>query len=531
MEFVELSGGNWIGTTFSREGADTFTAMNPAGQEGLEPPFYSATEAEVGRALELAQRAFRDYRRVSPERKADFLEGIAAGVEALGDALIQRAAAETGLPEARLQGERTRTTNQLLMFAGVVREGSWVDARIDHAQPERQPLPKPDLRRMLIPLGPVAVFGASNFPFAFSTAGGDTASALAAGCPVVYKAHPAHPGTSEMVARVILEAAEKAGLPEGVFSLLHGAGPAVGLALVKHPLTQAVAFTGSLRAGRALFDAAAARPTPIPVYAEMGSINPVFVLPGALSERGEAIAAGLAGSVTLGVGQFCTNPGLVVGLGDEAMTRFVEEVGSQLQETAPGTMLYPGIQKAFEEGVARVVEISGVRTVGRSSTPPITERTEGGAVAFTTDAATFLQEKALSDELFGPATLLVTAASKGKMLELARNLEGHLTATIHGTEADLQAYGELVAVLETKVGRLLFNGFPTGVEVCPSVNHGGPYPATTDVRTTSVGTAAITRFARPLCYQDFPPAALPDALKDGNPRGIWRLVDGELTKD
>ena len=295
MEQAELTGGNWIGGVLSREGADTFTAINPAGQAGLEPPFYSATEAEVGRALELAQRAFWDYRERSPERKADFLEGIAAGIGALGDALIRRAAAETGLPEGRLQGERTRTTNQLRMFAGVVREGSWVDARIDHAQPERQPTPKPDLRRMLIPLGPVAVFGASNFPFAFSTAGGDTASALAAGCPVVYKAHPAHPGTSEMVARVILEAAEKAELPEGVFSLLHGAGPAVGLALVKHPLTQAVAFTGSLRAGRALFDAAAARPAPIPVYRRDGLHQPGVRAPRRALRAGRGDSGGARG--------------------------------------------------------------------------------------------------------------------------------------------------------------------------------------------------------------------------------------------
>src|SRR5499427_6959579 len=394
------------------------------------------------------------------------------------------------------------------MFADLIREGSWVDARIDTPLPDRRPIPKPDLRRMLVPVGPVAVFGSSNFPLAFSVAGGDTASALAAGCPVVVKAHPAHPGTSEMVARAIASAVAATGMPAGVFSMLHGVGHEVGLGLVKHPLTRAVGFTGSLRGGRALFDAAASRPDPIPVYAEMGSVNPVFVLPGALRERAEAIAEGLKNSVTLGVGQFCTCPGLAVGLLDENFARFADKLGGLIAGAQPGTMLYPGILEGYEAGVKRLSDLEGLQTT-QSRIEPDAAKTEARPAVFSTNARTFMRHHELREEVFGPSTVVVSCDSRQEMERVARNLEGHLTATIHGTAEDLRDYDWLVSILENKAGRLIFNGYPTGVEVCASMHHGGPYPATTDSRSTSVGTAAINRFVRPIAYQNFPQSLLP----------------------
>jgi NADP-dependent aldehyde dehydrogenase len=416
------------------------------------------------------------------------------------------------------------------MFADLIREGSWVDARIDRAIPDRQPLPKPDIRRMLIPIGPVVVFGASNFPLAFSVAGGDTASAMAAGCPVILKAHPAHPGTSELVARAIVKAAAEAEMPAGVFSMLYDAGHEIGVALVKHPLTRAVGFTGSLRGGRALFDAAASRPDPIPVYAEMGSVNPVFILPGALRERAEAIAEGLKNSVLLGVGQFCTSPGLAVGLLDENFARFAETLGGLFAGAQPGTMLYPGILQGYEAGVKRLGALEGLKAT-QSRIEPDAEKTEARPAVFSTNARTFARHHELGEEVFGPSTVVVSCNTREEMEQIARTLEGHLTATIHGAADDLRDYARLVSILENKVGRLIFNGYPTGVEVCASMQHGGPYPATTDSRSTSVGTAAIHRFARPVCYQNFPQEALPVELRNVNQRGLWRLVDNQLTKD
>ncbi len=489
-----------------------------------------ATDALINQALAAAANAAEPYRHATPEARAAFLERIGEEIMALGDQLLEAAHTETALPiAARLAGERARTVNQLKMFAELIREGSWVEARIDRAIPDRQPIPKPDLRRILIPLGPVVVFAASNFPLAFSVAGGDTASALAAGCPVVVKAHPAHPATSDLVGQAIAKAAQATGMPAGVFSLVHGTSNDVGAALVKHPQTQAVGFTGSLRAGRALFDLAAARPAPIPVYAEMGSTNPVFLLPGALRERAEAIAEGLKNSVTLGVGQFCTCPGLAVGVRDENFALFSARLNELMSGAAPGVMLYPGIRNAFETGVTTLSAIGGVATV-RSASPANAENAEAAPTVFTTDAATFAKNHALGEEVFGPATVVIDCASVEEMKQIAENLEGHLTATIHGTAEDLREYAWLVAILERKAGRVLFNGFPTGVEVCPSMQHGGPYPATTDSRTTSVGTAAIQRFARPVCYQNFPDEALPAELQNTNPRGIWRLVDNQLTQ-
>jgi len=498
---------------------------------GTTTKFEEATVADVNRAFEAAEAAFEEFRRLPAERRAGFLEAIAEEIEALGDELLSAANSETALPIAeRLIGERGRTMNQLKLFAALIREGSWVSARIDRAIPDRKPAPKPDIRRMLIPIGPVAVFSASNFPLAFSVAGGDSASALAAGCPVVLKAHPAHPATSELTAAAIVRAAKKTGIPPGVFSLLQSSRNEIAIEVVRHPLAKAVAFTGSLRAGRALFDAAARRPDPIPVYAEMGSSNPVFLLPGALKERGETIAQGMAASVSLGGGQFCTSPGLSFGIDDEYLTRFSEKLSELMRQAITPTMLHAGIAHSYEDAVGRWSKIDGVHTLRSTSTGDANKQQARPAL-FSTTVDTFERHPELGDELFGPSTLMVRCGSPEDLNAVARRLEGHLTATVHGTAEDLVQYAGLVSILERKVGRLIFNGFPTGVEVCPSMQHGGPYPATTDSRTTSVGTDAILRFARPLAYQNFPESSLPLELQNQNPRGIWRLIDGRLSKD
>ena len=510
-------------------GAPVDSAEGRFASGGTRAAFEEASSVHVDRALEAAEQASHEYRQLSAAQRAGFLDRIAEEIEHIGD-LVDVANLETALPPARLAGERTRTTGQLRMFANLVREGSWVDARIDRAVPDRKPLPKLDIRRMLIPIGPVAVFGASNFPLAFSVAGGDTASALAAGCPVVVKAHPAHPATSELVARAIVKAGKAGGMPPGVFSLIQSTRNDVATALVQHRHTKAVGFTGSLRAGRDLFDAAARRPDPIPVYAEMGSVNPVFLLAGALAERAEAIAEGLAASVTLGVGQFCTNPGVVVATGTDSLDRFMRRMEDLIGNAQPGTMLYPAIFQSYEAGVGRLSAVEGMRTV-RSSMAVAVQDARALPSLFETTAQTFLRHRALAEEVFGPSTVVVRCGSRAEMEAVARRLDGQLTATIHGTPADLADHAWLMAILEDKAGRLVVNGFPTGVEVCGSMQHGGPYPATTDSRTTSVGTAAILRFARPVAYQNFPQSSLPLELQDANPRGIWRQVDGELTKN
>jgi len=527
---MELHGKNLIGgKAAASAGTKTFSGVNPANGEQLKPPFHEATVAEADEALALAAKAFEEYRRQPAEKIAAFLDRVAEEIQKLGDALIQRASAETGLPEPRLQGERNRTVNQFKMFAELIREGSWLEATIDRAQPDRKPLPKVDLRRMLVPLGPVVVFGASNFPLAYSVGGGDTASALAAGCPVVVKAHPAHPGASELVARAIQSAVEATGMPNGVFSMVHGVSTEIGMRLVQHAAAKAVGFTGSLQGGRALFDAAAKRAEPIPVFSEMGSTNPVFILPGALKQNGKAIAEGLAQSVTLGVGQFCTNPGLAFGPASDDWRTFVARVGELASAVAPGVMLHQGISARFQEGTKKFQGVAGVSVAGKSSA----EATQGRASAmiFNTDSKTFRQQNILREEVFGPSTLLVNCGSTQELEQIARDLPGQLTATIHGTEEDLLEHANLVAILREKAGRLIFNQFPTGVEVCPSMQHGGPYPATTDARFTSVGTFAIKRFVRPVSFQNFPDAALPAELKNKNTRNIWRLVDGKLTKE
>jgi NADP-dependent aldehyde dehydrogenase len=526
---MELTGEQIIGSTFSKRGSKTFNAVNPVDDQRLEPSYYEAAAGEVDRAFQLAQEAFLIYRKKKPIEKTAFLERIADEILALGDELIRRCMQETALPEARLNGERGRTVNQLKLFARVLLEGSWVEARIDTAIPDREPVPKPDLRRMLIPLGPVGVFGAGNFPLAFSVAGGDTTSALAAGCPVVVKAHPAHPGTSEMVGRAILKAARQTSMPEGIFSLVHGQSVEAGLAIVNHPLAGAIGFTGSFKGGKALFGAAVRRPVPIPVYAEMGSTNPVFLLPGALKERGETIARGLAGSVTLGVGQFCTNPGLVFLIQSKEADDFINDAAAEISAVSAGTMLTGQIKASYNLGIETLSNIEGVEVKGKGK--PGKGVCHGTPLLLQTSAGVFLENPRLEEEVFGPSTLIVTAADKDQLMEAASCLRGHLTATIHHSGSELDEYAQLVDLLESRVGRLIIDGFPTGVEVCPSMHHGGPFPATTDVRTTSVGTAAIQRFARPVCYQDFPRASLPDELRDENPLKILRLVNGQWTRD
>jgi NADP-dependent aldehyde dehydrogenase len=526
---MTLRGKSLIAGQPSDTGNETFHARDPATGAALEPAFHAASAADVARAVDAAADAFSVYRRSPPADRARFLETIADEIEALGDALIARTTAETGLPAARITGERGRTCAQLRLFAATVREGSWVDARIDTALPDRHPAPRPDIRRMLKPVGPVVVFGASNFPLAFSTAGGDTASAFAAGCPVIVKAHPAHPGSGELVAGAILRAAETCGLRPGVFSFVHG-GPAIGVALVRHPATAAVGFTGSHAAGRALFDAANSRPHPIPVFAEMSSVNPVFVLPGALNERSEEIAQGLLASFTLGVGQFCTKPGLVFTLRGPDADAFADKLVRAVRQAEGGTMLTAGILGAFERRREELTAIDGVREMAAARAAAAGAAQVRPSVA-STDAAHFLAQPLLATEVFGPFMLVVSCRDADEMLACANALEGQLTATLHGTDADLADAGTLIEAAESCAGRVIINGFPTGVEVSPAINHGGPYPATTDVRFTSVGTAAILRFARPVCYQGFPDVLLPDELKNANPRGILRIVNGELTRD
>ena len=518
---AKLTGKNIIGGSLSGEGSIIFHAENPANASKLEPGFHEASEKEIWLAIEKAAAAFQVYRNKSGGERAEFLEQIAEEIIAIGDELITRCIEETGLPEARLKGERGRTVNQLKLFASYLRDGSWVDARVDKADPNRTP-PKPDIRSMQKAIGPVGVFGASNFPLAFSVAGGDTTSALAAGCTVVFKAHPAHPGTCEMVGMAISNAAKKTGMPEGTFSMVHGKSTAVGLAVVRHNLIKAIGFTGSYRGGKALFDVANSRPVPIPVYAEMGSTNPVFILPEAMRERKESIAKELAASVTLGVGQFCTNPGLV--FYQEQKQNFAESLTKVLQETAPGVMLNSSIQEAYYSGVEKLSKTKGVQTLVKGQAQG--NGCYAPAYLFQSSADTFLQDHSLEEEVFGPSTLTVTVNDKQQLLRIAGQLGGHLTATIHATENDLREYADLISVLEQKVGRLIINGYPTGVEVTHAMVHGGPFPATTDSRSTSVGTDAIRRFTRPVCYQGFPQSLLPDELKDDNPLGVLRMVNG-----
>jgi NADP-dependent aldehyde dehydrogenase len=515
---LSLHGRSLIAGSYAPEGGDTFHGFHPADGRALEPAYLSALPQDVERAVAAAVEAAPALAASSGKERGALLRGIADGIDAAAEALIERAHLETALPLPRLKGEVARTSNQLRLFAAVVEEGSWVMARIDTADPERTP-PKPDVRSMLRPLGPVVVFGASNFPLAFSVAGGDTASALAAGNPVIVKAHPAHPATGELVGQIVAAAVAASSLPAGAFSLLFDRGHAVGSALVQHPQVRAVGFTGSFRGGRALMDLVARREEPIPIYAEMGSTNPVFLLPGALAARGDELAAGLHGSFTLGGGQFCTKPGLVF-LGEENSAAFTGKLRAAVNGGAAFPLLTEGIASVYGKDIAARTPLKtaagAAPSAGFGATATLLETTYAGFVA----------DAHLAEEVFGPATLLVRCRDTAEMLAAARALKGHLTATVLGTEEDLARNPELLQILETKVGRVLFNGFPTGVEVGHAMVHGGPYPATSDGRSTSVGSLAIYRFCRPVCYQGMPQRALPPALRDENPEAIHRLWNG-----
>lgn len=508
----------------ARQAAARFRSQDPASGQALTPDFSSASEDDVAEACALAAAAAPEFAASDPEDRARFLETIASEIEAIGDELIVRAMQESGLPRPRLEGERGRTTGQLRLFAAFVRQGDWIDATIDPAQPERAPLPRPDLRRMNVPVGPVAVFGASNFPLAFSVAGGDTASALAAGCPVVVKGHPSHPGTGELVARAIQRAVAACGLHEGVFSYLPGETHELGEALVADPRIRAVGFTGSRGGGLALMRIAAARKEPIPVYAEMSSINPVILMPSALASRGRALAEAFVQSLTMGAGQFCTNPGLVIAVDGPDLDAFVAAAADVMQGSAPQTMLSPSIHENFVKGVSALAGHAAVETIARGQRE--TSANQAVAALFQTSAQQFLADVALAHEVFGSSSLIVRCRDLAEVATVIASLEGQLTATLQLDDADIPYAHALLPLLADRVGRVLANGWPTGVEVAHAMVHGGPFPATSDGRTTSVGTLAMFRFLRPVAFQNLPAELLPAALADDNPFAVARRIDG-----
>ena len=489
--------------------------------------FNDATIEEIDIVLKESWKAFHDYRKLSLKQRAAFMKAIAAEIENLGDELLKVTGEETNLPEARLRNERARTMFQLTSYADACEKGEWLEARIDTAIPDRNP-PKPDIRKMLVPLGPVVVFGASNFPYAYSTAGGDTACAFAAGCPVIVKAHPAHARTSEMVASAILKAAEKTNMPKGIFAHVHGVDNAIGEALIKHPFTKAVGFTGSFLGGKQLFDWANQRKEPIPVFAEMSSINPVFLLPGKMKESAADVAKMYAGSITLGVGQFCTNPGLLIGLESEGLQTFISALGAEIRKMAPGNMLHPGIFKNYVEKRANSLSQADVETVAVAEAEPLLN--QGAPTIASASGEAFLNNPILHQEVFGPYSLVIRCKDMEEMINVVNHLEGQLTATLMATTTDLTASEELIESVKNICGRFILNSVPTGVEVCLSMQHGGPYPSTTDSRFTSVGADGIKRFARPVAFQNWGNEFLPDELKNENPLGIWRTVDNEVKK-
>lgn len=510
----------------------TLYAINPASGERLAGTFPKADLQMVEEALSAAEQAFHSYQTLHKNKKALFLHAIADALSANGEEIVNRAMQESGLPLPRLHGELGRTTGQLRLFADLLAEGSWVDAVIDPAIPERSPMPRPDIRKMLLPLGPAVVFGASNFPLAFSVAGGDTASALAAGCPVVVKAHPAHFGTSALVADAILEAAEKTGMPAGIFALLFDDGYEIGKALVQHPLTKAVAFTGSFNGGMALVKLAEERKEPIPVFAEMGSINPVILFPEMLDSKPEELARQLAASITLGAGQFCTNPGIMFAIGGYNLGRFKSALTDAISKTPAATMLSPGIAENYLNRANALLKEKGVFLLAVAEIAAQNQHLKSQSVPriIAVNASEFIENEALQEEVFGPHSILVSCENIQELERAVAALSGQLTMTLMATNQDLQTHQNLVSRLKSKTGRIILNGVPTGVEVCAAMQHGGPFPATNDSRFTSVGTAAIYRFVRPLAYQDWPQELLPDALKDGNPLNIYRKINQQLTK-
>lgn len=525
-----MNGLNLIGNEYAVANTTAFKAINPLTGELLEGDFFPAQQKDIDEALKYAVSAFTVYKNIDKDRKAAFLRAIANEILALGDALIERACAESGLPVGRIQGERGRTVGQLNMFADLVAEGSWVEAIIDNELPDRQPAPRPDIRRMLVAMGPVVVFGASNFPLAFSVAGGDTASALASGCPVVVKAHSAHPGTSALVASAIQKAVVATGMPEGVFSMVFDSGYEIGEMLVKHPKTKAVTFTGSFKGGMALTRLAAERAVPIPVFAEMGSINPVLLLPAALEVRAEKIAEQYASSITMGAGQFCTNPGLLLGIASAGLTQFKTTLAEKIAEISSATMLTPGICKNYDSLAAGMLEETEVSLIVKSEKEVSGAKNQALATIAEVSAKAFLANPKLKEEVFGPWSLLVVAENAAELEDVLDYVGGQLTLSVMAEDKELDAYKSLLDKAEDITGRILLNGVPTGVEVCASMQHGGPFPATNDSRFTSVGTTAIRRFVRPLSWQNWDKNLLPLALQDGNPLGIWRMVDNTMTK-
>ena len=490
--------------------------------------YQDATIEEINEAMEKAWQAFHVYRKFSLKQRANFMHAVAKELEDLGDELFQTAQEETHLPEARLRNERARTVFQLNSYAEACERGEWLEARIDTAIPDRNP-PKADLRKMLIPLGPVVVFGAANFPFAYSTAGGDTACAFAAGCPVIVKAHPAHARTSEIVGNAVLKAASNCNMPAGIFAHIHGTGNEVGETLVKHSHVKAVGFTGSFLGGRQLFDWASQRKEPIPVFAEMSSINPVFLLPEKLKQSAVEVAKLYAGSITLGVGQFCTNPGLIVGIDNDDLDTFIQTLGEEIKKTSPGEMLHPGIFKNYVERRANALSQESVETVATSETEHLLNQGAPTVASATSEA--FINNPVLHLEVFGPYSIVIRCKTAEEMIDVTKHIEGQLTATLMATENDIRSHTDLVDLIENVCGRFILNGVPTGVEVCLSMQHGGPFPATTDSRFTSVGADGIKRFARPICYQNWPNDLLPEELKNENPLGIWRTVNDQPGND
>lgn len=512
----------------SAMGGETYATFDPKSNTATEWRFYEATEEEIDTAAKKAAAAFLEYKDFSGKQKAAFLNAIAEEIEVLGDELIATYTKESGLPEGRAKGERGRTMGQLRAFATLLEEGSWVEATIDTAQPEREPLPKVDIRKMLVPMGPIAVFGSSNFPLAFSTAGGDTASALAAGCPVIVKSHPMHAATGELVASAIVKAAQRTGMPDGIFSNLNSSGIEVGKQLVLHPEIKGVGFTGSIKGGTALYKLASERKEPIPVFAEMGSINPVVALPSALAENGADWAAKYAGSITLGAGQFCTNPGLILGVKGASLDAFIGTLGTEIEKLAPTCMLHPNIHGNFEKGKAELSQQAGVDVV--ASYEDDSQPNYGKQKVLAVDGADFMNNPKLHEEVFGPFSIVVKCADAEELTAIIDQLEGQLTGTVLGDVSELKTFSKTIDALQRRVGRIIFNGVPTGVEVCPSMHHGGPFPASTDSRFTSVGTSAIKRWVRPVSFQNWPQELLPEALKDVNPLDIMRILDGEHTR-
>ena len=522
-----ITGKNYIGNVLSSLGNKKFKTFNPQTNSENEPLFSEASAVEIEQAVTLAAKAFDAYKAISGVKKAKFLRTIADEIENLGDELIKTYCSETGLPEGRAQGERGRTTFQLRSFAQLLEEGNWVEAAIDTEDTNRQPMAKPDIRKLLVPLGPVVVFGASNFPLAYSTAGGDTAAALAAGCPVIVKSHPMHAGTGELVASAINKAIEKTAMPYGIFSNLNSSGIEVGVALVQHPKVKAVGFTGSITGGRALYNLAAQRPEPIPVFAEMGSTNPVIILPEAAKQNAADWAKQYAVSITTGAGQFCTNPGLILGIKGEELSRFIQLLSDEIIKIEPSCMLHPNIIGKYDSNKNTMLQQEGLKTVANIATD--VKINYGRQTLTTVDGATFLQNTTLHQEVFGPFSMIVQCEDKEQLEAILHQLEGQLTGTILANETELSNYSNIVSALQNRVGRIIFNGVPTGVEVCPAMVHGGPYPSSTDSRFTAVGVNSIKRWVRPVSFQSWPDALLPQELQNANPLGILRLVNGKYT--